>query len=146
MKILQREMLKMFEVEQSLFSLFHIGISIQAFNKRSEKILGISLVQWCLLRRLIDMPATSAYSLAISVGVHPSTLTQTLKRLERKKLIFVISDPKDSRKKLISITRAGMELLDKAQGSIEKYSKELSVIEGDLFHIKSHLQNLPLSH
>jgi len=127
--------------EPPLFSLFQIGNSIQAFNKRSEKKLGLSLVQWCLLKRLIDMPATPAHSLAASVGVHPSSLTQTLKRLERKKLIFIICDPKDSRKKLISITRAGMELVQKTETELEKCSEELSKLGGDLDIITSHLQN-----
>jgi len=131
----------MIDFEQPLFSLFHIGNSIQAFNKRSEKKLGLSLVQWCLLKRLIDMPATPAHSLASSVGVHPSTLTQTLKRLERKKLVFVMSDPKDSRKKLVSITRSGMELLQRTESHLKKCSQGLSILSEDLARIGSHLQD-----
>jgi DNA-binding MarR family transcriptional regulator len=129
------------EVERPLFSLFHIGNSIQALNKHSEKTLGISLVQWCLLRCLIDMPASSANSLAKAVSVHPSTLTQTLKRLDRKNFIFITEDPKDSRKKLISITRSGKDVLEKTGVNIQEWTKDLSVLEGDLHRLRSYLQD-----
>lgn len=127
--------------EYPLFSLFHIGHSIQLLNKRSEKNLGLSLVQWGLLKCLIDMPASSAHLLAKAVGVQPSSLTQTLKRLQRKHLIFITEDPKDSRKKLISITRLGKEVLDNTALSIKRWSKELSALEKDLYRVRSYLQD-----
>lgn len=108
----------MSDLEHSLLTLFQIGVSIQNFNKRLEKSLGLSLVQWCLLKRLIDMPATPAHALAKAVGVHPSTLTQTLKRLERKNYIFITDDSKDYRKKLIAITRSGKKILEFANDKI----------------------------
>lgn len=92
----------------SFFSLLQIGLSIHHVNKLSERRFGMSLVQWCLLKQLLDRPASSAFVLAKATGVQPSTLTQTLKRLERKGYIFITEDPRDSRKKLISITRSGM--------------------------------------
>lgn len=100
--------------ERAWFLLLDVWGSIQRFNKESEKRFGLSLVQWCLLRRLIDMPFASAQSLAAEVGVHPSTMTQTIKRLEKKRFVFVGEDPKDSRKKMISITRLGKETLETA--------------------------------
>jgi DNA-binding MarR family transcriptional regulator len=99
------------KLESAFFSLFEMSIAIHALNKTAERKLGLSVVQWCLLRKLLDMPSCSAQGLAKAVGVHPSTLTQTLKRLEKKKLLFVAEDPRDSRKKLISLTRAGRDLL-----------------------------------
>ena len=128
------------DTERPLFSLFHIGNSIQALNKRSEKTMGLSLVQWCLLRCLIDMPASSAHLLAKAVGVHPSTLTQTLKRLERKNFIFITEDPKDSRKKLISITRSGRDVLEVTGASIDDWSRDLSILGEDLHRVRSYLQ------
>lgn len=126
--------------EQSLFSLFHIGLSIHALNRRSEKGSGLSLVQWCLLKCLIDMPAASAHALAKTVGVHPSTLTQTLKRLERKNYIFIAEDPKDSRKKLISITRLGKDTLDQTTDKMWSWSQDLIELQGELYRVRSFLQ------
>ena len=126
--------------ERPFFSLFHIGISIHQLNKRSEKQLGLSLVQWCLLKTLIDMPATSAQSLSAAVGVHPSTLTQTLKRLERKEYIFITEDPTDSRKKLISITRSGKNILESASKKMKARLKELIGFEKELSTLQSLLK------
>lgn len=127
------------DAERPLFSLFRIGNSIQALNKRTEKYCGLSLVQWCLLKYLIDMPGSSAQLLAKAVGVHPSTLTQTLKRLEKKKFIFITEDPKDSRKKLISITRAGKYTLETTAGNVQVWTKDLSILGDDLDRVQSHL-------
>ena len=129
----------MSETNRAFLSLFHIGISIQTLNKRSEKKLGLSLVQWCFLRSLIDMPSTSANALSAAVGVHPSTLTQTLKRLERKDFIFIAEDPKDSRKKLISITRNGKNTLERVSRDMSRWAKDLSILDSDLHRLNSDL-------
>ncbi len=127
------------ELESTLLSLFHIGLSIQNLNKVWERKLGLSLVQWCLLKHLIDMPAVSALSLAKAVGVHPSTLSQTLKRLERRQFIHIAEDPKDSRKKVISITRLGKEALDRTTQTLIASSK-LSSISKELQQVHVTLQ------
>lgn len=102
-------------------SLFRIRLSIHRLSKLSERRFGLSIVQWCFLRRLIQMPAVSAQTLAQTVGVHPSTLTQTLKRLHRRGLIFITEDPRDSRKKTISVTRQGKEALDLAEVRMNQF-------------------------
>lgn len=124
-----------------LFSLFHIGVSIQSLNKKTEKKLGLSLVQWCLLRQLLSRPGVSAHVLAISVGVHPSTLTQTLKRLEKKGFVYLAEDPKDSRKKIISLTRLGKSTLDLVERQMETWSGKLSILESELDRIRVMLKN-----
>ena len=130
----------MTKADQLLFQLFHVGISIHHLNKRTEKQVGVSLVQWCLLKHLVDMPATSAHLLSTTVGVHPSTLTQTLKRLEKKKFIFVVEDPRDSRKKLISIAREGKDVLESATRRVENISEGMSSIANELTQVQSQLK------
>ncbi len=129
------------DLDQSLFSLLDIGNSIHQFNKQSERRVGVSLVQWCLLKRLIDMPSASAQSLAAEVGVHPSTLTQSIKRLERKNFIFVIVDPKDSRKKLISITRHGKESLENTTIHMRTWLKEMEAFGDKIQRLSFLLQD-----
>lgn len=119
-----------------LISLFQVGNTIHQLNKQTEKKLGLSLVQWCVLKKLIDMPASAAASLAKAVDVHPSTLTQTLRRLERKKYIFIMEDPKDSRKKLISITRNGKEKYDNASLQINRLSDYLKPLNNEINRIQ----------
>ncbi len=129
----------MTDFDRPIFLLFRIGISIQNLNKKTEKEIGLSIVQWCLLRQLVDMPGASAYNLAKAVGVHPSTLTQTLKRLERKGHVFVAEDPRDSRKKLISITRMGNRVLGKVDLEIQDWASQLDKLRSDLQRINSFL-------
>ncbi len=135
----------MIDSNRSLYTLFQIGNSIHQMNKQTERSFGLSLVQWCVLSRLIDMPAAPAASLAKEVGVHPSTLTQTLRRLVRKKCIFITNDPKDSRKKMISITRVGRDLFNKASVQINTWSGVFTALNDDFIRIqsclKSHLNN-----
>ena len=87
------------------------------------------------------MPATSAQALANTAGIHPSTLTQTLKRLEKKKYILIAEDPKDSRKKLVLLTRSGKTILDLMEMNMGRWSKNLSHIERELALIHSSLEN-----
>lgn len=120
-------------------SLFRIGISIHNFNKISEREVGLSLVQWCLLRKLIDMPAASAFSLAKEVGIHPSTLTQTLKRLDKKGFVFATDDPKDSRRKLVSLTRTGRKAMQIAEEKMSVWRMNFSEVKNELLKVQQCL-------
>lgn len=128
-----------FNSDPPLFSLFQIGSSIHVLNKKSESRFGLSLVQWHLMSRLVDMPATSPLALAAAVNVHPSTLTQTMKRLLKKKFIFIAEDPKDSRKKLVAMTRAGKNALDAATIEVGEWSKDLGSLREELHQIRQSL-------
>lgn len=123
-----------------LFSLFRIGIAIHNFNKKSEEKVGLSLVQWCLLKKLIDMPGTTAHALAKSVGVHPSTLSQTLKRLEKKGFVYQVDDPKDTRKKIISITRSGKNAMERIAIQVCQWTEDLSSVNNDLRQVNTFLR------
>jgi DNA-binding MarR family transcriptional regulator len=124
-----------------LYALFHIGNSIHLLNRRSERQLGLSLVQWHLLNRLIDMPGCSPLALAAAVGVSAGTLTQTMRRLERKGLLFLAEDPKDSRKKLVAITREGKRALESASAEIQEWAKEIAPFHREISRIRSCLQS-----
>jgi DNA-binding MarR family transcriptional regulator len=95
--------------ELSLRKLVRMGLAIHNLNKAAEQGLGLSLVQYHVLSALLDLPGCSPLDLAGASGVHPSTLTQTLKILERKRLIIVDKHPKDSRRKILLATREGQE-------------------------------------
>lgn len=109
------------DVETPLFKLLTINTSMHNLNKKFEKTFGLSIVQWGVLLQLVERPCISAYTLSSIVGVHPSSLTQTLKRLERKQLIFVTEDPLDSRKKVISITKEGHSLIRQLSAELEPW-------------------------
>lgn len=104
--------------------LVRMSLAFHNLNKGAETHLGLSLVQYYVLATVRDMPGCSPQDLAEAVGMHPSTLTQSLKRLQRKKVVFVAEDPKDSRKKIISMTREGREYLEHFTGGIKDLLKK----------------------
>lgn len=108
--------------------LIRVGVAIQRMNKHFERELNLSLVQYCVLKCLLDMPGISAHVLADTVGVHPSTLTQSIRRLSKKGYLFIDVDPLDSRKKIISITRDGKRAIDSASELIARsFSKKANL-------------------
>jgi DNA-binding MarR family transcriptional regulator len=130
--------------EEGLYRLLKIGLEIHHLNKAYERRLGLSVVQWCVMKRLIDLPAVSAQALAEAVGVHPSTLTQTLRRLSRKQYIFIEEHSKDTRRKAIFITREGKAALDHMDQKLEKKLTELGGLSSDLDRVASALNHLDL--
>ncbi len=107
---------KTLEIEVS--RLVRENLEFHCLNKDAEAGFGLSLVQYHLLVALRDMPGCSPQQLADTLGMHPSTLTQSFKRLQRKEAIFVADDPRDARKKILSVTRRGQELLVRAASGI----------------------------
>ena len=95
--------------EHPVRSLVQVGLAIHNLNRAAEQKLGLSLVQYHVLSALTDLPGCSPQELAQASGMHPSTLTQTIKILERKGLLFTDEHPKDSRKKILLATRQGNE-------------------------------------
>lgn len=106
------------DLEKRVQQLVHTHLSFQRLNKDLERSLGLSLVQHHLLYALKDLPASSPQRLAQSIGTHPSTLTQSMKRLKRKQLLFIEEDPRDSRKKIIGLTRKG-------ESALKRFKREL---------------------
>jgi DNA-binding MarR family transcriptional regulator len=108
---------------EQIARLVKMSLAFHNLNKAVEAALGLSLVQYHLLFNLRDMPGSSPQSLARIVGMHPSTLTQSLKRLSKKQFLFVGEDPRDSRKKMVTLTLLGKSAVDRFEGGIEKLLK-----------------------
>lgn len=85
-----------------------------------EAELGLSLVQYHCLTHVRSNPGISSRSLAKAIGMHASTLTQSLKRLSKREFLFVGEDPRDSRKKMITLTALGKDAIDRFEAGIEK--------------------------
>jgi DNA-binding MarR family transcriptional regulator len=122
-----------------LRSVFHTSLLLHNLNKEAERRTGLSIVQWSILDHLIGMPATSAQELSEAAGIHPSTLSQALKRLLRKELIFVAEDPRDSRKKIISLTRQGKDALDRSSRPMQQIAADLAPAESALYRVEECL-------
>lgn len=99
-------------IDSDVRELVRMSLALHNLNRDAEVRFGLSMVQYHVLATLRDMPACSPQRLAEAAGMHPSTLTQSIKRLKRKDALYVADDPKDSRKKILSITGNGNELLE----------------------------------
>jgi DNA-binding MarR family transcriptional regulator len=132
-------------MQHSLLKISRLNLLIHNLNKRCEQKHGISLVQWCVLKHLIDLPGTSAHHLSNSIGVHRSTLTPTLKRLEKKEFIFINKNHQDARKKVIAITRLGKIKLETIENFFENAPKTQTDIEGELLFLNDFISALPQS-
>ena len=88
-----------------------IGLSIDLHNLNAgmQKRFDLSIVQWLMLKKIVDQPGLSAGTLAEISGVHPSTLTSTLGRLEAMGLIYIQDRPSDLRRKLVIASFKGLE-------------------------------------
>lgn len=102
----------------SIKKLVTMSLKFHNLNKLVEQKLGLSLVQYHFLNTLKDMPACSPLLLSKAVGMHPSSLTQSMKRLSKKELLFVGEDPKDSRKKILTLTYKGHKALELFESKI----------------------------
>jgi len=132
-------MKKPFLVPEALYDLFYVSLGVHHLSRTLERELGISFVQWYLLRHLVDLPAVSAQRLAGALGLHPSTLTQSIKRLRKKNYLVVAEDPRDSRRKIIAITRHGRNALQAADEQLEIHFPGLRQIASALTKLRAYL-------
>lgn len=126
-------------VSTVLYDLFYVSLGVHHLSRTLERQLGLSFVQWYLLRHLVDLPAISAQRFASAVGLHPSTLTQSIKRLRKKRYLVIEEDPRDSRRKIIAITRQGRDALKGADGQLEMHFSGLRQIAAALSKLRTYL-------
>ncbi len=116
-------------MNERVTKLVKMSLVFHNLNKVVEHDLGLSLVQYHLLVHLKSRPGISPQSLAKIAGMHPSTLTQSMKRLGKRDFLFVGEDPKDSRKKMLTLTFSGNQAIDRFETGIDSLltSEELGV-------------------
>jgi DNA-binding MarR family transcriptional regulator len=89
-------------------------------SKRMERTIGVTGVQRLVVRVVGSAPGVSAGELADSLRLHPSTLTEVLKRMVAKGLIERRQDPEDGRKTLLRLTARGHAVDRNKEGTVEE--------------------------
>lgn len=148
------EFLKTSDIDELIAHLLYINLNFQSLNKAVESKFNLSIVQWAFLKTLLQMPAVSPQVLARVLHITPGTLTQTAARLEKRQYIFICADPKDARKKMISLSRTGKDILEGVDkyfkvffASIKKYKNEIVAVENYLDHaLRKLVSDLADSH
>jgi MarR family transcriptional regulator, organic hydroperoxide resistance regulator len=99
--------------------LLHLAHALQVRSRRMMQKLGVTAPQRIAVRVIGQTPGISPREIATALGLHPSTLTGVLARLERNKLIDRRADPRDGRRAQLWLTRAGREIDREQRGTVE---------------------------
>jgi len=92
----------------------------QVFRKVTSP-LGLTVIEWYILRALYDKDGQHASELARAVGRAATSFTPNLDRLSEKKLIERRADPRDRRAVRIYLTPEG----EKMKSDVNKSAKEI---------------------
>ena len=101
---------------QRLLDLVH---ALDVRSKRMAKTLGVTGPQRLVIRVLGQSPGMTASDIAGTLGMHPSTLTGVLKRLEDHGLLARRADPADGRRALLRLTPRGRDVDRLRDGTVE---------------------------
>lgn len=87
---------------------------VQALRESSgdaERITGIGAAQLFVLRRLAEHDALTVNELAEKTFTHQSSVSEVVARLVRRRLVARQVDAHDRRRRLLSVTRPGRQML-----------------------------------
>jgi DNA-binding MarR family transcriptional regulator len=101
---------------QRLWALTH---ALEVCSKRMAKTLGVTGPQRLVVRMIGQTPGLPARDLATTLGLHPSTLTGILARLEAQGLIRREVDGADRRRTQFELTPAGKRVDKERKGTVE---------------------------
>ena len=101
---------------QRLWQLVH---ALDVASKRMARTIGVTGPQRLVLRVVGLHPDIAAQRIAQTLGMHPSTLTGVLARLERRALLVRKTDADDRRRARIRLTAAGRKIDRERKGTVE---------------------------
>jgi DNA-binding MarR family transcriptional regulator len=102
-----------------LRNIWALDHALQLVSKRMERERGVTGQQRLLIRILDDHPGLSPGQLAETLHLDPSTVTGIVKRLERRRFVKRLSDPRDRRRVLVVLTEKGRTVSWPAAGTVE---------------------------
>lgn len=108
-----------------------LSVELHNLNAQAQRHQDLSLVQWLVLRKILASPGISASSLALLSGIHPSTLTPTLQRLEAAEWILIFERPSDLRQKMLIVSQKGYKVCVNFEKTLRAVLKNLELKEGD---------------
>jgi DNA-binding MarR family transcriptional regulator len=82
-------------------------------------------VQFAILNALLGSPGIDQVSLAKRVAFDPATSGSVIGRLEAKGWVARKADPNDRRRKLLVVTRAGVQALGLVQADVARIQEKI---------------------
>ncbi len=101
---------------QRLWELVH-ALNVQ--SKHMARTLGVTGPQRLVIRVVGQTPDITAKEISDMLGLHPSTLTGVLARLEKHKMLARKPDPEDGRRQRFQLTAAGLRIDAERKGTVE---------------------------
>jgi len=101
---------------QRLWALTH---ALEVRSKRMARTIGVTGPQRLVIRLIGQSPGLSARDIASTLGIHPSTLTGILARLQAQGLIVREIDPGDRRRTRFSLAASGKRVDRERKGTVE---------------------------
>jgi DNA-binding MarR family transcriptional regulator len=101
---------------QRLWDLVH---ALDVRSKRMAKTLGVTGPQRLVIRVLGRSPRMTASEIAETLGMHPSTLTGILRRLEDHRILERTVDTADRRRARLRLTTLGKKIDRERRGTVE---------------------------
>lgn len=77
---------------------------------RTEKVIGVTLPEWRVLRAVLASPETTQAEIAASEGLNVMNVSRAVAGLRRKQLVEASPDPDDRRRTLLTATALGGEI------------------------------------
>ena len=116
--------------EAQVFSLLHAATRIERkLDQALSCTRGISFTEYHLLKQLLSLHNGSAtrVDLARAVRLTPSAVTRALKPLEKMGMVVTEKSDRDARRSMASLTDAGREVLQDADGIVSDAIGELPI-------------------
>ena len=88
--------------------------ALRAYSRELERARGVTGGQLAMLRIVAEMEPVTLAQLRERLVLHPATLGQFLDRLASKRLVALERDQRDRRRRVVSVTEEGRELLEDA--------------------------------
>ncbi len=97
------------------FIIYRTALALKSALQRCFKENGYEITgeQWAIIRHLWEEEALSQREIAEKTSKDKPNITRMLDALEKKRLIFRQSDPRDRRKYCIYLTKEGKQLYER---------------------------------
>jgi DNA-binding MarR family transcriptional regulator len=107
---------------QSMWGLVH---ALDVRSKRMAQTIGVTGPQRLVIRIIGQQANQMASEISAILGIHPSTLTGVLARLEARGLIVRELDAEDRRRARFKLTAAGKRIDRESRGTVEAAVKRV---------------------
>lgn len=119
MAVAQERPLPAGETLQFMQRMWDVVHALEVRSKAMARTLGVTGPQRLVLRIVSQSPGCTARDISSTLGIHPSTLTGILARLEARQLLVRTVDPADRRRARFELTPAAAVIIRTRRGTVE---------------------------